>query len=127
MRNKKVIKKLIYILAMFIAMLALFVIFPNSNVKAVNLILELDKQNGRTDKGRAPYGAQFAVDDVVLAAQKGSDSLYFAEKLKQLQVERQRINILMDKYMKWQMQLVLMHMIIVCMVTMMFLYFIFQL
>ena len=42
MRNKKVIKKLIYILAMFIAMLALFVIFPNSNVKAVNLILELD-------------------------------------------------------------------------------------
>ena len=34
-----------------------------------------------TDKGRAPYGAQFAVDDVVLAAQKGSDSLYFAEKL----------------------------------------------
>ena len=63
MRNKKVIKKLIYILAMFIAMLALFVIFPNSNVKAVNLILELDKQNGRTDKGRAPYGAQFAVDN----------------------------------------------------------------
>ena len=81
MRNNRVIKNLIYILAMFIAMIALFVIFPNSNVKAANLILELDKQNGMTDKGRAPYGAQFAVDDVVLAAQKGSDSLYFAEKL----------------------------------------------
>ena len=42
MRNNRVIKNLIYILAMFIAMIALFVIFPNSNVKAANLILELD-------------------------------------------------------------------------------------